>query len=120
MHNNYEEMLHKLLNDRINIKYPDREATFKLNHYKRRKPISYHEKALEILNNRKRELPLTAYRKRIIDSQNKLNYQGEYDRIRSYLSNNSILPPGTIESLEQRKKFLNDLGFGEEDKLKIK
>ena len=47
----------------------------------------------------------------MIDSQNRMNYQNEHDRIRDYLSNRSILPPSTIESLENRKKFLNGLGF---------
>ena len=41
-----------------------------------------------------------------------MNYQNEHDRIRDYLSNRSILPPSTIESLEKRKtKNLNNLGF---------
>ena len=111
-HNNYEEMLHKLMNNRINIKYPDRDATLKLKHYKRHKPISYYEKTLDILDKREKEVPLKTFRKQVIDRQNKLNYQNEYDKIQGYLSNRSILPAGSVESLEQRKKFLQSLGIG--------
>ena len=47
-----------------------------------------------------------------------MNYQNEHDRIRSYLANHSILPAGTVEYLQKRQKFLNELGFGDEPKLK--
>ena len=82
------------------------------------KPIDYYAKTLELLAKREKEVPLKAYRKHIIDTQNKINYQNEYDRIRGYLSNRSILPAGAIESLEKRKKFLKGLGIVDEVKLK--
>ena len=85
-----------------------------MQNYKKHKPHlknDYYEKALKLLAKREKELPLTTFRKAIIDSQNRLNCQNENDRIRDYLSNKSILPPSTIESLENRKKFLNNLGF---------
>ena len=73
--------------------------------------ISYYEKTLKLLAKREKERPLKTFRKAVIDSQNRMNYQNEHDRIKGYLSNKSILPPSTIESLENRKKFLNTLGF---------
>ena len=72
----------------------------------------YFEKTLKILEKREREQPLKTFRKAIIDTQNRLNYQYEHDKIRDYLSNRSILPASTIESLEKRRQFLNSLGVG--------
>ena len=77
----------------------------------------YHQKLLDLINKREKFESLKKYRKHIIDAQNKLNYQGEYDRLRSYLSNRSILPPSTVEFLEKRKKFLEGLKVGENDKI---
>ena len=85
---------------------------------RKQKPISYYEKTLKLLAKREKEVPLITFRKHIIDTQNRLNYQNEYDRIRDYLSNRSILPAGTVESLEKRKKFLQGLNIGPENKLK--
>ena len=51
----------------------------------------YYENMIKALDKRKREAPLKTYRKRIIDNQNKLNYQNEYDRIRGHLNSHSIL-----------------------------
>ena len=82
------------------------------------KPIDYYAKTLELLAKREKQVPLTTYRKHIIDTQHRINYQNEYDRIRGYLSNRSILPAGTVESLEKRKKFLKGLGIGDENHLK--
>ena len=81
--------------------------------YIKHKPYNndYYEKTLKLLAKREKELPLKTFRKAIIDSQNRLNYQHEHDRIRDYLSNRSILPASTIESLEKRKQFLNNLGI---------
>ena len=64
-----------------------------------------------MLAKRENERPLRTFRKAVIDSQRRMNYQNEYDRVQGYLSNRSILPPATVESLEARKKFLNNLGF---------
>ena len=72
---------------------------------------NYYKKTLELLAKREKERPLKTFRKAVIDSQRRMNYQNEYDRVQGYLSNRSILPPATIESLEARKKFLNNLGF---------
>ena len=82
------------------------------------KSIDYYVKTLELLAKREKELPLRTYRKHIIDTQNRINYQNEYDRIRGYLSNRSVLPAGTVESLEKRKRFLKSLGIGDENHLK--
>ena len=79
---------------------------------------NYYTKTLELLAKREKELPLKTFKKKIVESQNRMNYQNEYDRIQSYLSNRSILPAGTIEYLEKRKKFLNSLGINDVTKLK--
>ena len=75
------------------------------------KPVSYYEKTMKLLEERKKAKPLKTFRKTVIDTQNRLNYQYEHDKIRDYLSNRSILPASTIESLEKRRQFLNNLGF---------
>ena len=64
-----------------------------------------------MLAKREKERPLKTFRNAVTASQRRMNYQNEYDRVQGYLSNRSILPPATIESLEARKKFLNNLGF---------
>lgn len=76
----------------------------------RRKHSSYYERTLAMLEKRKREIPNKTFRKHILDNQNKADYQNEYDRIKGYLSNKSILPPSTAEYLEQRKNFLKSVG----------
>ena len=59
------------------------------------KNISYVERVLDLLEKRKREIPLIAFRKKVIDHHNKMNYQNEYARVRSHLNSNSILQPNT-------------------------
>jgi len=61
-------------------------------------------------------MPLQTYRKQIIDGHNRLNYQNEYDRIRGYLANVSILPSSTVEHLRNREKFLLSVGARNIDK----
>jgi len=82
------------------------------------KNISYAERMLDAIEKRKREIPLKIFRKKVIDHQNKMNYQNEYDRIRSHLNSNSILPPNTREYFIKRKAFLSSLGAVDEDKIK--
>ena len=79
---------------------------------------NYYQKTLQLLAKRVKEQPLKTFRKTVIDTQNRLNYQYEHDKIRDYLSNRSILPASTIEALENRKKFLEGLGIGNEKPLK--
>ena len=45
--------------------------------YIKHKPYNndYYEKALKLLAKREKELPLKTFRKAVIDSQNRLNYQ---------------------------------------------
>ena len=64
----------------------------------------YHQKLLDLINKREKLEHLKKYREHIIDTQNKLNYQGEYYRIRTYLTNRSILPPSTVEFLGKKEK----------------
>ena len=75
------------------------------------------KKAIELLHQRSKEKPLLAYRKNVVDASNRTNYQNEYDRIRYYLSNQSILPPSTVEQFKNRAKLLKSLGATDEDKL---
>ena len=57
---------------------------------------NYYEKTLKLLAQREKERPLKTFRKAVIDSQHRMNYRDEYDRIRGYLSNRSILPPAPV------------------------
>ena len=84
--------------------------------YNRKYNAHYHQKLLDLINKRAKLEPLKKYRKHMLDNQNKLNYQGGYDRVRCYLSNRSILPPSTVEYFENGKKFLESLKVGENDK----
>ena len=74
------------------------------------KHISYTERMLKLLEKRKQEMPLVTFRKKVIDHHNKMNYQNEYDRVRSHLNSNSILQPNTREYLLKREAFLSSLG----------
>ena len=82
------------------------------------KHINYTERMLDAIEKRKREIPLTIFRKKVIDHQNKMNYQNEYARIRSYLNSNSILQPNTRECFIKRKAFLSSLGAVDEDRIR--
>ena len=81
------------------------------------KNINYTERMLDAIEKRKRELPLEIFRKKVMDHQNKMNYQSEYDRIRSHLNSNSILQPNTREYLIKRKALLSSLGAVDEDRI---
>ena len=74
------------------------------------KNINYTERMLKLLEKRKQEMPLVAFRKKAIDHHNKMNYQNEYDRVRAHLNSNSILQPNTREYLLKRKAFVSSLG----------
>ena len=50
-----------------------------------------------------------AFRKKLLDDQNRMNYSSEYERIRSIL-NHSSLPSVTVEGLKKRKEELKKLG----------
>ena len=55
------------------------------------KNINCTERLLDLLEKkRKREIRLIAFRKKAIDHHNKMNYQNEYDRVRSHLNSISI------------------------------
>ena len=86
-------------------------ASAKLGHpYKTTNTNINHAEMWQALEKRKREIPLKIFRKKVIDHQNKMNYQNEYDRIRSHLSSNSILLPNARAYLLKRKAFLSSLG----------
>ena len=57
-------------------------------------------------------------RKQMLDNQNKNNYQLEYDRIRSKLVDNSIIPATTRQYLTRRKLELERLGAQAIDSIK--
>ena len=69
------------------------------------KNINYTGRMLDLLEKRKRETPLIAFRKKVIDHHNKMNYQNEYDKVGSRLKSNSISQPNTREYLLKRKAF---------------
>ena len=50
-----------------------------------------------------------ALRKQWLDNQKKINYQSEYDRIRSQIEHNTVKGVST-ESLKERRKHLAKLG----------
>jgi len=79
--------------------------------------INYTEKMLRAIEKRKREIPLKVFRKKVIDHQNKINYQNEYDKIRSHLNSHSILAANTREYLIKRKAFFNSLGAKDIDRI---
>ena len=82
------------------------------------KNINYAERVRGFIEKRKREIPLIIFRKKVIDHYNKMNYQSDYDRIRSHLNSNSILQLNTREYLVTRKAFLSSLGAVDEDRVK--
>ena len=52
-----------------------------------------------------------ALRKQWLEKQKKMNYQNEYDRIRSEIARQTVFRGGTsLSSLEKRKKTLEGLG----------
>ena len=50
-----------------------------------------------------------AFRKKLLDDQNRMNYSNEYNRIALILSH-SRLPDTTVESLKKRSETLKALG----------
>ena len=50
-----------------------------------------------------------AFRKKLLDDQNRMNYSSEYERINGIL-NHSSLPSRTIEGLKKRREDLKALG----------
>ena len=81
------------------------------------KNVGYYEQMLKLLRKRELEAPLHKFRKQIIDSQNRMSYQNEYDRVRGYLNSHSILCASAKEQLLKRKAFLNSLGATDTDAL---
>ena len=52
-----------------------------------------------------------ALRKRWLEKQKKMNYQNEYDRVRSEIARQTVFRGGTsLSSLKERKKTLESLG----------
>ena len=50
-----------------------------------------------------------AFRKKLLDDQNRMNYSSEYERINGILAH-SRLPAVTLEGLKRRKEQLKQLG----------
>ena len=50
-----------------------------------------------------------AFRKKLLDDQNRMNYSSEYERIQGILAH-SRLPATTVDSLKKRKETLKALG----------
>ena len=71
--------------------------------------MCFYKNLQKVLDARKTKAASIHMRKQILESQKKLNYQLEYDRIRGVLSQ-SILKGVTVESLDRRKQELERLG----------
>ncbi len=57
------------------------------------------------------KVALTPFRRKVMEDQNRLNYQNEYDRIRVILSQNlNGLHRESIEGLRRRQDRLQELG----------
>ena len=80
----------------------------KLNMEKVHNPIYWKQvkDKLEAANTKQASI---AFRKKVLDDQNRANYSSEYERIRGILEH-SRLPATTVESLKKRKETLKALG----------
>ena len=70
----------------------------------------YYKNLQKILDARKTRASDITIRRQIVESQNRNNYQMEYDRIRAQLDQ-SVLKGLTIPHLDKRKKELELLGI---------
>ena len=71
--------------------------------------LFFYKNLQKVLDARKTKAASIHVRKQILESQRKLNYQLEYDRIRGVLSQ-SILKGVTVESLDRRQQELEIRG----------
>ena len=75
------------------------------------------KRMLKLLEQRQKEMPLLDFRKRVIEKNNQMNYQNEYDRLRNLLHTRTILPANTKAFIENRKRFLKSMGAKDVDHL---
>jgi len=80
----------------------------KLNMEKVHNPIYWKQvkDKLEAANTKQASI---AFRKKLLDDQNRMNYSNEYERINGILLHSS-LPAVTLESLKKRREHLKTLG----------
>ena len=80
----------------------------KLNMEKVQNPIYWKQvkDKLEAANTKQASI---AFRKKVLDDQNRANYSSEYERIRGILEH-SRLPATTVDSLKKRSETLKALG----------
>ena len=80
----------------------------KLNMEKVHNPIYWKQvkDKLEAANTKQASI---AFRKKLLDDQNRMNYSNEYERIQGILAH-SRLPATTVDSLKKRKETLKALG----------
>jgi len=71
--------------------------------------LTYYKMLKDLLEAHKTQKENILFRKRVLDSQKRNNYQIEYDRIRNYLHDHNIMPQ-TRQNLEDRKHELKLLG----------
>ena len=102
--------------DQKNLTGPDNKPSSSKHHMKDiNSRTANYKRMMKLLDQRKKELPLLQFRKRIIEKQNQMNYQNEYDRLRNLLHSNARLPADTIQYLDERKQFLRRLGAKKAD-----
>ena len=75
------------------------------------KHIAHYGRMKKMLEAHQTKAALTAFRRKTMDDQNRLNYQQEYDRIRGLLSHNLTgLGQRSIERIRERRDELENLG----------
>ena len=81
--------------------------------------LNYFKNLKENLEAHRSKSKAILYRKNLLEHQNKMNYNNEIHRIRGILSQNDTrLPIGTRERLEERQKALRKLGGEIVDEIK--
>ena len=75
------------------------------------KHLAHYGRMKKLLEAHQTKSALTTFRKKVLEDQNRLNYQNEYDRIRGLLSQNLTgFGEKSIEGLRDRSKKLEELG----------
>ena len=75
------------------------------------KHLAHYGRMKKLLEAHQTKAALTAFRRKTMDDQNRLNYQQEYDRIRGLLSHNLTgLGQRSIERMRERRDELENLG----------
>ena len=75
------------------------------------KHLEHYGRMKKLLEAHQTKVALTEFRKKALETQNRLNYQNEYDRIRGLTSRNLTgFEQQTVEGLRHRQNKLEKLG----------